>query len=215
MLIGYARVSTDDQNLDLQLDALKAAGCYQVCTDKVSGTVTDRPGLADAFKYLRPGDTLVIWKLDRLGRTVKGLVDLVGELQTKGIQFRSITDGIDTSTPAGRFFFHVMAAMAEMEKDLIRERTRAGLAAAKARGRTGGRKKVMDDMKVASARKLISAGTPATEVAKHLGVGRATLYRALGPSSNLALLGLLAEMPNVGLDADFDRRVASNPSELQ
>lgn len=183
MLIGYARVSTDDQNLDLQLDALKAAGCYQVCTDKLSGAVTNRPGLAEAFKYLRPGDTLVIWKLDRLGRTVKGLVDLVGELQAKDIQFRSITDGIDTSTPAGRFFFHVMAAMAEMEKDLIRERTQAGLAAAKARGRTGGRKKVMDESRIASARKLIDAGTPVAEVAKHLGVGRATLYRTLGPSS--------------------------------
>ena len=179
MLIGYARISTDDQNLDLQLDALKAAGCYQVCTDQLSGAAKHRPGLEEAFKYLRPGDTLVVWKLDRLGRTVKGLVDLVEELQAKEIQFKSLTDGIDTSTTAGRFFFHVMAAMAQMERELIKERTKAGLAAAKARGRTGGRKKVMDESKIAAAKKLLEAGTPATEVAKNLGVGRATLYRAI------------------------------------
>lgn len=179
MLVGYARVSTDDQNLDLQLDALKAAGCGQVFTDHITGSSKERPGLTEAFNYLREADTLVVWKLDRLGRTVKGLVDFVGELKEKGIEFRSLTDGIDTSTPAGRFFFHIMAAMAEMERDLIRERTRAGLAAAKSRGRTGGRRKAMDESKIAAARQLLAAGTPATDVAKNLGVGRATLYRAL------------------------------------
>lgn len=158
---------------------MKAAGCDQVFTDQITGASKVRPGLDEAFKFLRKGDTLVVWKLDRLGRTVKGLVDFVEELQAKDIQFRSLTDGIDTSTPAGRFFFHVMAAMAEMERDLIRERTRAGLDAAKSRGRTGGRRKVMDTGKMDAARKLLDAGTSATDVAKTLGIGRATLYRAL------------------------------------
>lgn len=179
MLLGYARVSTDDQKLDLQFDALKAAGCEQIFSDKLGGAVNTRPGLEEIFKYIRSGDTLVVWKLDRLGRTVKGLVDLVEDLQKRGAQFRSLTDSIDTSTPGGRLFFHIMAAMAQMEKELIRERTQAGLAAAKARGRTGGRKKVMDDSKVAAAKKLLEAGMTATEVAKNLGIGRATLYRAI------------------------------------
>ncbi len=179
MLVGYARVSTEDQNLDLQSDALKSAGCEQLFTDQLSGAAKNRPGLDEALKYLRQGDTLVVWKLDRLGRTVKGLVDLVESLQEKGIQFRSLTDGIDTSTSAGRFFFHVMAALAQMERELIRERTNAGLKAARARGRLGGRKPKMDDSKVKSAKHLLDSGVPAREVAKNLGVSRATLYRAL------------------------------------
>ncbi len=179
MLVGYARVSTEDQNLDLQSDALKSAGCEQLFTDQLSGAAKNRPGLDEALKYLRQGDTLVVWKLDRLGRTVKGLVDLVESLQEKGIQFRSLTDGIDTSTSAGRFFFHVMAALAQMERELIRERTNAGLKAARARGRLGGRKPKMDDSKVKSAKHLLDSGVPAREVANNLGVSRATLYRAL------------------------------------
>jgi DNA invertase Pin-like site-specific DNA recombinase len=139
-----------------------------------------KAGLDEALAYLREGDTLVVWKLDRLGRTVKGLVELVDALKSRGIQFRSLTDGIDTSTPAGRFFFHMMAALAEMERDLIRERTTAGLAAARARGRKGGRKPKLDEAKLDAARKLLTAGTPAVDVAKTLGVGRATLYRRLG-----------------------------------
>ena len=121
----------------------------------------------------------MVWKLDRLGRTVKGLVDLVQTLQVKDIQFRSLTDGIDTSTTAGRFFFHVMAALAQMERELVHERTMAGLSAARARGRFGGRKPKMDAPKLDAAKKLLRAGTPVTEVAKTLGVGRATLYRNL------------------------------------
>lgn len=183
MLIGYARVSTDDQILDLQLDALKKAGCEQLFTDQVSGAAAVRTGLEAALAYLREGDTLVVWKLDRLGRTVKGLVELADLLNSRGIQFRSLTDGIDTSTAAGRFFFHMMAALAEMERDLIRERTTAGLAAARARGRKGGRKTKLDDAKLDAARKLLEAGTPAVDVAKTLGVGRATLYRRLGGQS--------------------------------
>src|SRR6266446_3908713 len=139
MLIGYARVSTDDQSLSLQRDALNKVGCKRIFTDKASGAPTQRPGLADALSHLRKGDSLVVWKLDRLGRSVKGLVDLVGEFETRQLHFRSLTDGIDTKTPAGRFFFHVMASLAQMERELIVERTRAGLGAARKLGRIGGR----------------------------------------------------------------------------
>ena len=179
MLVGYARVSTEDQKLDLQLDALKVAGCERLYSDQVSGASKLKPGLEDALAYLRAGDTLVVWKLDRLGRTVKGLVDLVQTLQDKDIQFRSLTDGIDTSTTAGRFFFHVMAALAQMERELVRERTMAGLTAARARGRLGGRKPKMDESKLKSARHLLASGMAPKEVAANLGVSRATLYRAL------------------------------------
>ena len=186
MLVGYARVSTDDQNLDLQVDALKKAGCERLFYDQVSGAAAAKAGLEEALAYLREGDALVVWKLDRLGRTVKGLVELVDLLKGRSIQFRSLTDGIDTSTAGGRFFFHMMAALAEMERDLIRERTTAGLAAARARGRKGGRKPKLDAAKLDAARKLLNAGTPAVDVAKTLGVGRATLYRHLGeqPAQN-------------------------------
>lgn len=179
MLVGYARVSTDDQNLDLQLDALKAAGCQEVFTDKVTGAAKTKDGLEAALKYVREGDTLVVWKLDRLGRTVKGLVELVEGFQARGVQFKSVTDSIDTSTAAGRFFFHVMAALAEMERELIKERTRAGLRAARARGRMGGRKPKMDASKIESAKTLLDSGMTGQEIANNLGVSRATLYRAI------------------------------------
>ena len=130
MRIGYARVSTRDQNLEMQLDALNQAGCKRVFTDKLSGAQVERPGLREALSHLREADTLVVWKLDRLGRSVKGLVDLVNELEAQKVHFQSVTDGIDTKTPAGRFFFHVMASLAQMERELILERTRAGLEAA-------------------------------------------------------------------------------------
>lgn len=141
--------------------------------------------MASALGYMREGDTLVVWKLDRLGRTIKGLIELVEQLKDKGVEFRSLTDGIDTSTPVGRFFFHVMAAMAEMERELIKERTTAGLAAAKARGRTGGRKTKTDLSKIEAAKRLLASGALATDVAKNLGVSRATLYRALAKTSAL------------------------------
>lgn len=152
MLIGYARVSTLDQNLELQREALTKAGCQKVFEDKVSGTRADRPGLGKAQEMLREGDTLVVWKLDRLGRSVKQLVDLVGEFHKQGIQFKSLTDAIDTGTPSGRFFFHVMASLAEMERELIVERTRAGLDVARQLGRKGGRKPKMTDSKIESAK---------------------------------------------------------------
>ena len=135
MLIGYARVSTQDQNLELQLDALTKAGCQKVFEDTISGTRADRPGLGKALEMLREGDTLVVWKLDRLGRSVKQLVELVSDLHKQNVQFKSLTDSIDTGTPSGRFFFHVMASLAEMERDLIVERTRAGLDVARQLGR--------------------------------------------------------------------------------
>ena len=156
MLIGYARVSTQDQNLDLQREALIKAGCQKVYDDKISGTRVDRPGLSKTLEMLREGDTLVVWKLDRLGRSVKQLVDLVGGLHKQSVQFKSLTDSIDTGTSSGRFFFHVMASLAEMKRELTVERTRAGLEVARQLGRKGGRKPKMTSSKIASAKKIVS-----------------------------------------------------------
>jgi len=177
MLVGYARVSTQDQNLDLQLKALKKIDCKKVYQDQISGAKNNRPGLQLALEVLRKNDTLVVWKLDRLGRTVKGLVDLVNALHQKGIHFKSITDNLDTSTPSGRFFFHIMASLAQMERELVAERTKAGLAAAKAQGRVGGRKRKMTKSKVDSAKKLLKSGMLPKDVAQNLGVSIPTLYR--------------------------------------
>jgi len=184
MLIGYARVSTLDQNLDLQIDALTKAGCQRLFDDKMSGSRTERPGLAKALDMLREGDTLVVWKLDRLGRSVKHLVDLVGQLHQQGVHFKSLTDAIDTGTPSGRFFFHVMASLAEMERELTVERTRAGLEVARQLGRKGGRKRKMTDSKIESAKKLLTNGVPPRDVAKNLGVSVPTLYRWIPASSH-------------------------------
>ena len=181
MLIGYARVSTGEQRLDLQMDELQRAGCDRTFTDHASGGRGDRPGLATALSHLRPGDTLMVWKLDRLGRTVRQLVDLATQLHKDGVHFASLTDGINTGTPAGRFFFHMMAALAEMERDLVRERTAAGLKAAKARGRLGGRRRKLTAQQIVHAERLLSdPQTTGAEVAQTLGVARSTLYRTLG-----------------------------------
>ncbi len=185
MLVGYARVSSDDQNLDLQTDALKKAECTKIFSDKISGMGKKRPGLDDALSHLRSGDTFVIWKLDRLGRNLKELIIMVGKFDAEGIHFQSITDGINTSTPAGRFFFHVMASLAEMERELLIERTKAGLAAAKKRGRVGGRKRLMTPSKVEAAKKLLTDGMPPKEVANNLGVSIPTLYRWCPASENV------------------------------
>lgn len=185
MQIGYARVSSQDQNLDLQLDALRSARCSRIFSDKLSGAKQERRGLDDALSHLRQGDTLVIWKLDRLGRTVRGLVELVGKLEEEGIHFQSITDGIDTTTPAGRFFFHVMASLAQMERELLMERTRAGLEAAKKRGRVGGRKRLMTANKLEAAKKLFSEGMPPKDIAQSLGISIPTLYRWLPASERV------------------------------
>ena len=177
MLIGYARVSTQDQNLELQLTALKKTGCKKFYQDQISGAKNNRPGLHLALEVLRKEDTLVVWKLDRLGRTVKGLIDLVNQLHQKGIHFKSITDNVDTSSPSGRFFFHVMASLAQMERELVAERTRAGLAAAKAQGRIGGRKRKMTKSKIESAKKLLKSGMPPKDVAQNHVISIPTLYR--------------------------------------
>ncbi|CAA0260207.1 recombinase family protein [Klebsiella pneumoniae] len=179
MLIGYARVSTGDQNLDLQKNALARAECEQIFEDTASGNNARRPGLRRAIRRLKPGDSLVVWKLDRLGRSVRDLITLVSELQDRGIHFRSLTDSIDTSTPAGRFFFHVMSALAEMERELIVERTRAGLAAAREQGRVGGRRRVMTTEVVERCRRMLGTGATRQQVADVIGVDVKTIYKYL------------------------------------
>lgn len=175
MNLGYARVSREDQNLELQLDALTRAGCERVFRDKQSAVNGIRPGLADALSHLREGDVFMVWKLDRLGRTVKDLTEMVGDLERRGIHFKSLTDQIDTSTPMGRFFFHVMSALAQMERELLIERTQAGLEAARRRGRVGGRPPKMTKNKIEAARRLLPDMTY-DEVAEQLGVSLKTLY---------------------------------------
>lgn len=183
-MIGYTRVSTQDQNLELQAEALEKAGCKKIFDDKISGNKAERPGLSKALEMLREGDTFVVWKLDRLGRSVKHLVEFVGGLHKKGIQFKSLTDNIDTKTSSGRFFFHVMASLAEMERDLTVERTRAGLEIARQLGRKGGRKRKMTDSKIESAKKLLANGVPPRDVAKNLNLSIPTLYRWIPASTN-------------------------------
>ena len=177
--IGYARISTREQQLDLQIDALKKAGCIKIFSDKNSGSKIKREGLEKALAELEKGDVLIVWKLDRLGRSIRKLIELTDELQKKGIQFHSITDGIDTTTVAGRFFFHVMAAMAEMERELIIERTKAGLTAARARGKKGGRKrKKKNDPKVLMAKKMyLDKSMSITDICASLNISRSTFYR--------------------------------------
>lgn len=180
MRIGYARVSTDDQALALQQDALEKAGCDQVFTDTVSGAQTERPGLSQALAYCRPGDTLVVWKLDRLGRSLTDLIRWLAALQEQGIGFHSLTEQIDTTSPGGKLVFHLFGALAEFERDLIRERTRAGLAAARARGRKGGRKPKLTARKAALAQALYDDHHHTIQdICTTLGVSRATLYRAI------------------------------------
>src|SRR6266849_1648909 len=181
MLIGYARVSTNEQNLDLQRDALKKAGVRSknVFTDKITGTKEERPGLAEALSHLREGDTLVVWRLDRLGRSLKHLIETVTALQSTGVAFQSITENINTATATGQLVFHIFASLAEFERSLIRERTIAGVEAARARGRKGGRPKLNTSLsKVAMAKKLYAdkTNTPSV-ICKTLNISRATLYR--------------------------------------
>lgn len=178
MLIGYARVSSKDQNLELQMDALNNAGCKRIFTDKTSGLKNNRPGLDEALKQLRDEeDTFIVWKLDRLGRSVKGVVSLIENLENKNIHFCSLTEGIDTTSPAGRFFFHVMISLAQMERELLIERTKAGIAAAKRRGRLPGRKRKMTKSKLNMAIKSLGEGIPVKEVAENLNISVPTLYR--------------------------------------
>jgi len=176
--IGYARVSTLDQKLALQQDALKEAGCEKIFIEQMSGAVTDRPAIREALEYARSGDTLVVWKLDRLARSMKQLIETVEKLRLRGIGFRSLTEAIDTTTAQGVLVFHMFSALAEFERALIRERTRAGLAAAKRAGRTGGRppKLSEDDLDVARTL-LANPDITVSEIAERIGVSSATLYR--------------------------------------
>lgn len=184
MKIGYARVSTKDQNLSLQLDALKKDGCDKIYSEQESGSKTSRKELNLVLEVLREGDSLVVWKLDRLGRSVRSLVALIEDLEQRGVHFKSLTDNIDTSTPSGRFFFHVMASFAQMERELLIERTQAGLEMARKQGRIGGRKRVMTDSKINAAKRLLSNGIPPKDVAHDLGVSVPTLYRWIPASEN-------------------------------
>src|SRR3954464_11785444 len=178
MLIGYARVSTDDQNLDLQRDALQKVGCEQIFTDRVSGTKASRPGLSEALSHLRAGDTLVVWRLDRLGRSLRHLIDTVTGLQERGIGFKSLQESIDTTTSGGKLVFHIFGALAEFEREIIRERTQAGLTAARARGRNGGRPQKLSESKAEMARQLYSDRTHSIdEICQTLGISRTTFYR--------------------------------------
>ena len=186
MLIGYARVSTRDQNPDLQLDALRAAGCEKIFTEQRSGAQLDRPEFARALEYMRAGDVLVTWRLDRLARSVRQLIDTVERLNQAEMGFRSLTEAIDTTTPGGRLVFHVFAAIAEFERSIIqerKERTLAGLDAARARGRTGGRPPKLGPEEVEAAKAMLSVSKLTfSEVCRQLGVGRSTLYRHLHAS---------------------------------
>jgi len=182
-LIGYARVSTAEQNLDLQQDALQKAGCERIFTDTASGAKSDRPGLAAALAYLRDGDVLAVWRLDRLGRSLPHLIETIGALEARGVGFRSLTESIDTTTSGGRLIFHVFGALGQFERDLIRERTRAGLSAAAARGRKGGRKPVVTADKLQRAREHLANGLNVREAAARLKVGKTALYAALKATS--------------------------------
>jgi DNA invertase Pin-like site-specific DNA recombinase len=180
MLIGYARVSTDDQNLDLQRDALVRAGCEKIYTDQQSGASTDRLGLTAVLEIARSGDTLVVWRLDRLGRSLKHLIHLVEKLEHQGIGLRSLQENIDTTTNGGRLVFHLFGALAEFERNLIRERTQAGLSAARARGRQGGRPKLLDPKKRELALRLYQERQHSiVEICQIMGISKSTLYNYL------------------------------------
>lgn len=179
-LVGYARVSTLDQNLDLQLHALKKVGCIKIFTDSASGSKKDRRGLKEVMEYLRPNDILIVWRLDRLGRSLKDLIEIIAELNERNIGFRSIQDAIDTTTSTGKFFFHVTGAFAELERNLIRERTMAGLKAARARGKLGGRPKTIPKSKFELAKKLYDEKEKTVqEICDDLGFSRARFYQYL------------------------------------
>jgi DNA invertase Pin-like site-specific DNA recombinase len=189
MLVGYARVSTQDQELALQLDALTAAGCERVFTEKASGAQRERPQLQAALDYMRPGDTLVVWKLDRLARSLQQLIATVEALGGRGVGRRSLTEAIDTTTSGGRLVFHIFASLAEFERGIIRERTMAGLQAARARGRKGGRPPALSDKDLAAAKALLrDPDITVAEVARRLGVVPSTLYRHL-PRARSAATG--------------------------
>lgn len=187
MLIGYARVSTTEQNLDLQKDALLKVGCDKIFTDTASGAKTERIGLDEALTHLRKGDTLIVWRLDRLGRSLKHLIETVAKLNEQGIGFKSITENIDTQTSGGKLIFHIFGALAEFERNLVRERTMAGLSAARARGRKGGRPVTFTSQKIQIAKDLLNNKSYSiSEICKNLQMSRATFYRVTKYSDIIA-----------------------------
>jgi DNA invertase Pin-like site-specific DNA recombinase len=178
MLIGYARISTQDQTLDLQRDALEKAGCDRIFTDKVSGTKAERKGLTEALSHLRERDTLVVWRLDRLGRSLRHLIDTVTELHDRGVGFKSLQENIDTTTSGGKLVFHIFGALAEFEREIIKERTLAGLGSARARGKVGGRPKALTPKEVQMLKNMAADKSLAvSDICKTLGIGRTTFYR--------------------------------------
>jgi DNA invertase Pin-like site-specific DNA recombinase len=178
MLIGYARVSTHDQTLNMQRDALEKAGCEQIFTDQVSGTKTERKGLSEALSHLRAGDILVVWRLDRLGRSLRHLIDTITALHAKGVGFKSLQENIDTTTSGGKLVFHIFGALAEFEREIIRERTQAGLQSARSRGRIGGRPKTLTPKEVQILRNMAAdKSLTVADICKTLGIGRTTFYR--------------------------------------
>ncbi|MBI1492032.1 recombinase family protein [Halocynthiibacter styelae] len=184
MKIGYARVSTGEQSVEAQVDALKAAGCEKIFREVASGAKNDRPVLKQALDYLRSGeDTLVTYKLDRVARSLPHLIEIMEHLKSRDVGFQSLTEEINTNSAGGKLLFHIMGAIAEFERDLIRERTNAGLQAARKAGRVGGRPRVMDDHKIIAARSLLDQGTPVKDVAMAIGVSVPTLYRWLPGST--------------------------------
>ena len=185
MKIGYARVSTDEQNIDLQQRALEGAGCAAIFSDQVSGAAEKRPGLDQALAKCTAGDVLVVWKLDRLGRSLSHLIGVIKEIGDRGVGFQSLSESIDTTTAGGRLVFHLMGAIAEFERALITERTTAGISAARKRGVKLGRRKALTPAQIKHARSLISAGESPTAIARSLKVGRSTLYRALEGAPDL------------------------------
>ncbi len=213
-LLGYARVSTDEQDFSLQHDALRAAGCVRIFSDTASGALDERPKLTEALDHVRAGDTLVVWRLDRLGRSLRHLIDTVTALAERGVGFRSLQESLDTTSSGGRLVFHLFGALAEFERELIRERTNAGLAAARARGRKGGRPTVMTPDKLKIAREMYDSRKHTTAaIAAVVGVSRATLYRALTPSplTDNALSPSAIEQP-VAPSATADDREACAPT---
>jgi DNA invertase Pin-like site-specific DNA recombinase len=184
MLIGYARISTQEQTLNLQKDALQQAGCTKIFTDTASGAKAERKGLHEALNYVRRGDSLVVWRLDRLGRSLPHLITTMTALEDRGIGFKSLTENIDTTTSGGKLIFHIFGALAEFERNLIRERTHAGLTAARARGKRGGRPKAMTVQKRSIAQELYDTGHPILDICRTLKISRASLYRAIKTGEN-------------------------------
>jgi len=181
MKVGYARVSTGIQNLDLQLDALREHGCEEIFTDKISGSKDKRQGLEEALRFVRSGDTIVVWRLDRLGRNMQNLIKIVNDLNGRGISFHSLQENItmDKTSATGQLMFHLFAAFAEFERNLIQERSAAGRVAARARGRLGGRPEKLDKKELEMLKTLVASGTPITDIAQRWGVSRTTVYRYL------------------------------------